>query len=211
MKHLLIIGARGFGREVYNLFLACKKTGAGIDCKGFLDDKTTALDGYQNYPPVVSSVEDYQICEDDVFVCALGDVHYKQKYVEIVKAKGGKFISLIHPSVEIGKNTKIGEGCIIRYQTSISCDITIGDFVTIMGYCILGHDVKVGNYSHLSAHCFMGGFSQLEESVVMHPGSRLLPHKIIRKNAIIGAGSVVLTNVKENTTMLGVPAKKLTF
>lgn len=207
----MIIGARGFGREVYNLYTVCKNAGADIDCKGFLDDKTTALDGYEKYPPIISSVEDYQICDDDVFVCALGDVHYKKKYVELIKSKGGTFISLIHPSVEIGANTKIGDGCIIRYQSSISCDITIGDFVTIMGFCIIGHDAKISNYSHLGAHCFMGGFSQLEESVVMHPGSRLLPHKIIRKNSIIGAGSVVITNVKENTSMLGVPAKRLTF
>lgn len=211
MKHLLIIGARGFGREVYNLYIACKNAGADIDCKGFLDDNATALDEYAGYPPIISSVEDYQICDDDVFVCALGDVRYKRKYVELIKSKGGTFISLIHPSVEVGLNTNIGEGCIVRYQSSISCDITIGDFVTIMGFCVIGHDAKVGDYSHLGGHCFMGGFSQLEESVVMHPGSRLLPHKIIRKNSIIGAGSVVITNVKENTTMLGVPAQRLTF
>lgn len=211
MKNLLIIGARGFGREVYNLYLACKDKCLDIECKGFLDDKKNALDDYLDYPPIVSSVEDYVICENDVFVCALGDVHYKQKYVEIIKRKGGQFISLIHPSVEIGTNTQIGEGCIIRYQSSISCDIKIGNFVTIMGFCIIGHDAQIGNYSHLGAHCFMGGFSHIENSVVMHPGSRLLPHKIIKKDSIIGAGSVVITNVKENTTMLGVPAKKLTF
>lgn len=211
MKNLLIIGARGFGREVYNLYLACKEAGADINCNGFLDDKESALDGYNNYPPILSSVEDYQICEDDVFICALGDVHYKQKYVEIIKSKGGHFISLIHPSVSIGTNTSIGEGCIVRYHSSISCDITIGDFVTIMGFCIIGHDAEIGNYSHLGAHCFMGGFSRLEDSVVMHPGSRLLPHKTVKRNAIIGAGSVVLTNVKEATTVLGVPAKKLNF
>ena len=70
MKQLLIIGARGFGREVYNLFLACKAAGLEMCCKGFLDDKKDALDGYKNYPPIISSVEDYIIQEDDVFICA---------------------------------------------------------------------------------------------------------------------------------------------
>lgn len=211
MKHLIIIGARGFGREVYNLYLACKQAGEDINCSGFLDDNASALDGYENYPPIISSVEDYQVHKDDVFVCALGDVHYKQKYVEIIKAKGGRFISLIHPSTEIETNAKIGEGCIIRSQSTISCDVTIGNFVTIMGFCVIGHDAKIGDYSHIGAHCFMGGFSQMEEFVVMHPGSRLLPKKKIQKNSVIGAGSVVLTNVKENITMLGIPAKKITF
>ena len=45
MKHLLIIGARGFGREVYDLAMDCIEAGAEFDIKGFLDDKKDALDG----------------------------------------------------------------------------------------------------------------------------------------------------------------------
>ena len=92
MKNLLIIGARGFGREVYNLFLESKSNLPDIQIKGFLDDKADALDSFSNYPSIISSVEDYIIEETDVFVCALGDVNYKKKYVEIIKSKGGKFI-----------------------------------------------------------------------------------------------------------------------
>lgn len=207
MKQLIIIGARGFGREVYNLFLACKLP--DVVCKGFLDDKKDSLEGYDNYPPIISSVEDYQIQNDDVFVCALGDVKWKKHYVQYMRSKGANFISLIHPSVEIGLNTNIGTGCIIRTQASISCDINLGDFVTIMGYAVLGHDAKVGSWSHIGAHCFMGGYSQIGEMVTMHPGSRLLPHKKIENNASVGAGSVVISKVKEGTTVFGIPAKKL--
>lgn len=209
MKHLLIIGARGFGREVYNLFLKCNYP--DMECKGFLDDKKDALDGFENYPPIISSVEAYEPQEDDVFVCAMGDTKWKRHYVELIQSKGGTFISLIHPSVEIGLNTKIGNGCIIRTNASISCDIEIGEFVTIMGYAVIGHDAKIGNWSHIGAHCFMGGFSQLGDMVTMHPGSRILPHKKVMNNAVIGAGSVVLSKVKESTTVFGIPAKKIEF
>lgn len=73
MKHLLIIGARGFGREVYNLFMECKHLHSEYYCIGFLDDNTNALNNYHNYPPIISSVEEYQVKEDDVFICALGE------------------------------------------------------------------------------------------------------------------------------------------
>lgn len=209
MKNLLIIGARGFGREVYNLYLACKKDMPDLKCKGFLDDKTDALDTYPNYPPIISSVEEYQICPNDVFICALGDVKAKRKYVEKILEKGGEFISLIHPAVNIGLNTKIGKGCIIRTQAEISCDIIIGDYVTIMGYSLIGHDCHIGNWSHLGAHTFLGGFSIIKEMVTIHPNSKILPHKIIEDNAIIGAGSVVIKKVSSNTTVFGVPAKKI--
>lgn len=180
MRNLYIIGARGFGREVYNLFLLCKDSLKDVECIGFLDDNKVALENYPNYPPIVSSVEDYEPKENDVFVCALGDVRYKKKYAKMMLAKGGQFISLVHPATEICINTIIGKGLIIKNPCSISCDITIGDFVTIMGYSVLGHDCKVSDWCHLGAYSFLGGFSEVEESVTMHPGARLYP---IRKSA----------------------------
>lgn len=51
---------------------------------------------------------------------------------------------------------KRGLGCIIRSSASISCDVMVGDLVTIMSYCVLGHDVKVADWTHIGAHCFMG-------------------------------------------------------
>lgn len=213
MKNLIIIGARGFGREVYNLFLKCKNANPDweIECKGFLDSKSDALLAYNNYPPVISSVEDYEIKPNDIFLCALGDVHYKKLYVEKILSKGGTFISLIHPDAEIDLNTKIGIGCIIRTACSISCDVEIGDFVTIMGYSVLGHDCKVKNWSHLGAYSFLGGFSEVGELCTIHPGARLLPHKKVGDNATIGVGSVILKNVKPGVTVFGNPAKILQY
>lgn len=211
MKQLLIIGARGFGREVYNLFLECKRAGLDIECKGFLDSQTDALKNYENYPSIISSVEDYECQPDDVFVCALGDVTYKKQYVNYMKEKGAQFISLIHPDTKISMNTTIGEGCIIREASSISCDVKVGDFVTIMSYTVIGHDASIGDWSHIGSHCFMGGFSKIKESVTMHPGARLLPHKTVEEGAVIGAGSVVLNRVKKHTTVFGVPAKRIEF
>ena len=59
MKNLVIIGARGWGREVYDIAMACISSGANFSVKGFLDDKTDALKGYLNYPPILDSVEAY--------------------------------------------------------------------------------------------------------------------------------------------------------
>ena len=209
MRNLYIIGARGFGREVYNLYLKCKKNLVDVECVGFLDDDREALKGYADYPPIISSVEAFVPKENDVFVCALGDVRYKKKYVDMILAKGGTFISLIHPEVEIGQNTTIGRGFIARTPCCISCDIAIGDFVTVMGYSVLGHDCKVGDWSHLGAYSFLGGFSKLGSSVTLHPGTRILPHKAVGDNATVGAGSVVIRNVKNGITVFGIPAKKL--
>ena len=93
MKHIIIIGARGFGRECYDLFKNKKHPRWGWKLKGFLDDKADALDGFEGYPPILGPVETYQIQKNDVFFCALGDPVQRKKYTDIILKNGGKFIS----------------------------------------------------------------------------------------------------------------------
>ena len=209
MKNLLIIGARGWGREVFDIATTCITNGASFVVKGFLDDKVDALDEYKNYPPIIGPVESYEIQRDDVFVCALGDVNYKKQYVKLILDKGGTFISLIHPTAILGNNARIGQGCIIGAYANISSDASIGDFVTFSIKAGMGHDSTIGDYSHIGGLCSISGFVTIGESVTVHPSSIIVPHRKIGDNAVIGTGSVVLANVKANTTVFGNPAKKI--
>lgn len=211
MKHLLIIGARGWGREVYDIAVACIKAGADFDVKGFLDDKADALDEYDNYPPIIGPVESYQIQENDVFICALGDVNYKKQYAQIIIDKGGHFISLIHPTAVIGTNARVGDGCVVGAFANLSNDTSIGNFVTMSIRSGIGHDTTIDDYTHIGGHCAISGFVTIGKKVTMHPGCIMVPHRKIGDNAIIGTGSVVLSNVKANTTVFGNPAKKIDF
>lgn len=207
----MIIGARGWGREVYDIAKSCIMSGLDMSVKGFLDDKSDALDGYDHYPPIIGSVEAYEIQKDDVFICALGDVVYKKHYVDIIKGKGGKFVSLVHPTAIIGSNSRIGEGCVIGAYANLSNDTSIGDHVTFSIKAGLGHDSRVGNYSHIGGLCNISGFVTVGEMVTIHPCSNILPHKSIGDNAVVGAGSVVLMNVKTGKTVFGNPAKYFDF
>lgn len=211
MKHLLIIGARGWGREVFDIAQACIDAGADITVKGFLDDKADALEYYNNYPPILGPVETYELQKDDVFICALGDVNYKKQYAEIILKKGGEFISLVHPSAVLGNNAKVGKGCVVGAFANLSSDTVIGDFVTMSIRAGIGHDSTIGNYTHIGGNCCISGFVTIGESVTMHPGCVMVPHRKIGDNAIIGTGSVVLSNVKAGTTVFGNPAKKIEF
>ena len=211
MKQLLIIGARGWGREVYDIAKACIDAGADFNVKGFLDDKADALDGYDDYPPILGPVETYDIQQDDVFICALGGVRYKKEYADIILEKGGIFISLVHPTAVIGTNAIIGKGCVVGAFANLSNDTKIGDFVTISIRSGMGHDSTIGDYTHIGGNCCISGFVTIGENVTMHPGCVMVPHRKIGDGAVIGTGSVVLANVKAYTTVFGNPAKKIDF
>jgi sugar O-acyltransferase (sialic acid O-acetyltransferase NeuD family) len=205
MKNLIIIGARGFGREIYNVALQTNQ----FNVKGFLDDKTDALDNFSNYPPILSSVEDYEIQDNDLFICALGDVVYKKIYIQKILAKGGKFTNIIHPTSIINSNTTLGIGFIICPFTYISNDVTIGNFVTIQTHSAIGHDVKIGDYSQINALTFFGGFSIIESGATINPSSNIAPGKRVGENSIVGLNSAVIKDIKPNCTAYGNPAKEI--
>lgn len=211
MKHLVIIGARGWGREVFDIAVACITAGADLDVKGFLDDKVDALDGKSGYPPILGSVELYKIQPDDVFMCALGDVNCKKQYAEIILNKGGEFISLIHPTAIIGNNVKWGKGCIIGAYANLSSDTRLGDFVTFSIKAGMGHDSTIGDFSHIGGMTNISGFVTIGSLVTVHPCCNITPHRNIADNAVIGTSSVVLRNVKAGTTVFGNPAKKIEY
>lgn len=207
MKKLLIIGARGYGREVYNWTMDCVAAGLDVVVKGFLDDNPDALSGFENYPPIISSVENYNPDQDDVFLCALGDVKYRRMYADMIAAKGGQFISIVHPTASVSQNVSIGKGCVIGRFCAISCDVTIGDFVSISAHSVLGHDVHIGNYCHVGALSNLSGGVVLKDGVTLHPKVDIIPHILIESDAVVGTGSVVLRKVKAGVTVFGVPAK----
>jgi UDP-3-O-[3-hydroxymyristoyl] glucosamine N-acyltransferase len=125
--------------------------------------------------------------------------------------KGGQFISLIHPSAIINTNVKIGKGVSISNNVTISNDCFIEDFVSLQGFAVLGHDAKVGKWSNISAFSFFGGYASAANKVTVHTRASIRPHVKIDEGATVGASSLVIKNVKANTTVFGMPAIHLKF
>lgn len=103
----------------------------------------------------------------------------------------------IHPGAEIGKRLFIdhGMGVVIGETTQIGDDCTIYHQVT------LGGTGKDRNKRHPS----------LGNNVLVGTGAKVLGPIFIHDNVKIGAGAIVLKEVAKNTTVVGVPAKRVEY
>lgn len=229
MKNLLIIGAGGFGREV--LMMAIDNPCYGVDwvIKGFLDSRSTILDGFskdsnllpdamdysaekrqhynRNYP-IIGDPLTYDPLPDDVFICAVGAPADRRKYAEPLIAKGAQFIRLVHPLSAISTFAEIGIGSIIGAYASMSPDSKIGRHVSISSYTAIAHDVKIEDWVEIGAHCLVAGNVSVGTGARIHPGSIITPKAQIGEHAVIAAGSVVFKHIPANTTVMGNPARK---
>lgn len=211
MKNLIIIGARGCGREICNLATESYGYETEFRLKGFLDDKTDALDGCPGYPPIIAPVESYEPEADDVFISALGSPVWRRKYVAIVEERGGVFRTLVSRLAWISRNAVIGPGCAIFGGTGIGCDTAIGAHTQVQGYAVMGHDVRVGSFCQISCGTFFGGGATVDDGVTLYPHAIVLPHKRVGSGATVGAAAVVVRNVRPGDTVYGNPAQRLKY
>ena len=213
MKHLIIIGAGGMGRQIHFDATCSKGYGTEWDIKGFIDDNLNALSGieYQGYPPVIGTIKDYQPDIDDVFTCSIGNVITKHKVCDLIESKGGEFINLIHKNVYLHPSVRIGKGVIISYDAGFGVDVTIGDFCLIQSGAIIGHDVRIGNYSRIDCRVILVGGVIIGNDVTVHTNSIISHNVVVDDGAKVGAMSFVIRKVKSGTTVQGNPAKRIIY
>lgn len=211
MKHLLIIGARGWGREVYAAAIGTQAYREGeFDVKGFLDSKADALEGLKGeYPPIICAPEDYVVQPDDVFFVAMGEPKWRKHYADMIAAKGGNFLTIICDGAFINSTAVIGEGSLIAGWSCVSDNVVLGKHGIIHPFVNIGHDVKLGDFVTIESYSFIGGCAVIGDESVMHVRSTLIRHKRIGNQVEVGASSVVMRNVPDGQHVFGNPAKKI--
>lgn len=206
MKNLVIIGAGGFGREMFAAAREAVGFGTEFTVAGFLDDNPNALDRFESYPPILGSLADYEIKENDVFITALGSVSTRKKCVEAIEARGGRFISVVHRTAIVGPNVEIGEGSFLAPNTTLTADVKVGRHSCVFHNSSVGHDSILGDFTHVYAQCAIGGAVVMEEGSVVYPGSVVTPRRKIGAWSVVGALSAVFTDVPAGVTVFGNPA-----
>jgi sugar O-acyltransferase (sialic acid O-acetyltransferase NeuD family) len=211
MERLVIVGAGGFGREVFSVIQEINHVKPTWDVLGFLDDDAQALDVFQDYPPILGPLEHYRHLDRPHLICSVGNPKDRKRIVEQMSGMGAHWATILHPTVRFGTNSTIGEGCIFCARSGLTVDAKVGNHVHMNCNSGTGHDARIGDFCTLSSYVDICGRVVLEEGVFLGSHASVLPSAHIGAWATVGAGSVVLRNVSAGGTVLGVPAKTIRF
>ena len=91
MRNLVIIGAGGMGRTIYDMARENPAYEHEYVIKGFIDDNLSSLDGFENYPPVIGMISDYKVQPEDLFICSIGG-NSRKACMESIINQGGSFL-----------------------------------------------------------------------------------------------------------------------
>jgi acetyltransferase-like isoleucine patch superfamily enzyme len=146
------------------------------------------------------------------------------KYAEVLSSKIGEGTKIWQFCVVLS-GARIGKDCNICANVFIENDVVIGNNVTVKcgvqlwDAIIIEDDVFIGpnatfcndKYPKSGNKNFKKGSILVKKGASIGANATILPGITIGENAIVGAGAVVTKNVKENTVVIGNPAKSLSF
>ncbi|MGG3560509.1 acetyltransferase [Neobacillus rhizosphaerae] len=212
MENIVIYGAGGFAREVAHLIEQINAVDQKWNILGFIDDDPNKTGIMVNDWPILGTFEWFNDNPNANVVLATGSPKGKQLIVNRLQAFSDlKFPNLFHPSLKMSRFNQLGIGNVICEGSILTTNITVGNFVTINLNCTIGHDVEIQDFATILPSSSVSGNVVIEEGVDLGTSSSIIPHKRIGSWTIVGAGSVVVKDLPENCTAVGIPAKPIKY
>ena len=191
---------------------ASLKTTQKYDLLGFLDDGVQyhAGDMINGYPWLGGHEWILEHKNDVVCTCTILNPAIKKKIQEDLSGKGVTFETIIayEGFGYIGPYTTIGPGCVLYGGVTIAVNCKIGAGVVMNQMVNIGHDVSIGDYTSIMPMTGISGGCTIGSEVKIGGHVFVVPKRKIGDKATVAAGSIVFSNVKAGTTVLGNPAKR---
>lgn len=192
-----ILGAGGHARPVVECALAMGKV---VEC--VIDLSFKGKDESILSVPVkgLDALDE----SSEVFI-AFGD---NEKRKELYDKYRDRVVTLVHPTAKVAEGAVIGNGTYVGQGAIIGADVKIGANCIINTGCIIDHECVIGDDCHITPGVRIAGRVKVEGGTYIGIGSSIKDNISICR-CIIGAGSVVVKEIMEEGTYVGVPAKKI--
>ena len=197
MKRLAIIGAGGHGKVIADIAVL-----NGYEEIVFLDDNENIIE-CGSYPVIGRCKEAKELTAD--IIIGIGNAKIRK---QIHMSLGEKnIVTLIHPDAVIAKGTVIGAGSVVMAGTVINPGVRIGKGCIINTCSSIDHDCNGGDFVHLAVGSHLCGMVTIKEETWIGAGATVSNNVSVCCDCVIGAGAVVVRDIRKPDTYIGVPAK----
>jgi perosamine synthetase len=202
-KRIIIVGAGCHSKVVLNVLL---KTGWEI--YGYIDVKENKelLDVKYLGDDLVAT-EVLKECKNVVIGVNM-QAEVRKKLFDRYKNLGYSFPAIVSPDAVVSSNLEIGEGSMIMDGVVVQPFVKIGKNCIVNTSASIDHDCVLGDNVNICPGVVVAGGVKFENDVFVGIGSTLIQSLNICNNVTIGAGAVVVKDLVEKGTYLGIPARK---
>ncbi|MDQ6765245.1 MAG: acetyltransferase [Verrucomicrobiota bacterium] len=132
----------------------------------------------------------------------------RTRLYQAAKAMGFTPASYISPRAFVWRNCKVGEHCFIFEDNVVQPFVTIGDNVVLWSGNHIGHHSTIMDHCFISSHVVVSGFCRVGRNCFMGVNSTVANNLNIGNDCIVGAGALILSDVPDDQTAVGMWRKK---
>lgn len=144
--------------------------------------------------------------KNHLFIIAHGDLAVKKRLAEDFKDE--QFINYVSET-SVTSNFTIGLGNILCPNCTILHNVNIGNHCIIHAGAVIEHDNILEDFVNIGPRVTTAGRVLIKSGARIYTGACIIPGITIGTNAIVGAGAVVIEDVPEGATVVGVPARRI--
>lgn len=201
---LLIIGASGHGKVVADIALKMNKW----NHIAFLDNDESIISP-MGIEVIGRAIDVSKYINDYEIFVGIGNNVARKNIQDSLEADGAKIPVLIHPMAAIGEQVEIGKGTVAMAGAVINCCTRIGKGCIINTGATIDHDNEIEDYVHISPGANTAGTVKVGKGSWLGIGSKVSNNVNITSGCVIGAGAVVIRDIIEPGTYIGIPARRL--
>ncbi|MEZ5479949.1 MAG: acetyltransferase [Thiolinea sp.] len=118
-------------------------------------------------------------------------------------------LTLVHPSAVISRQAHIGAGSVVMPGAIINTGSHIGPGCIINTAATVDHDCQLQEAVHISPGAHLAGGVQVGACSWLGVGSSVRQGIRIGSQVMVGAGAAVVSDIADQLTVVGVPARPL--
>ena len=208
MKHIVVIGAGGHGREVAEIIRHQAQQGDSSSLLGFIDDNCRLQGQIIDGLPVLGDWSWLEGADQSkvAVICAVGRPEVCRRLVQRAQAFGLSFASAISPLAHISPLAQIGQGVTVFPHVVINTGAYLSNYCILNVGVTISHDTKVGRYSNVNPGVHLAGNVTIGEGCYIGMDAQVIQRRSIGPWTVVGAGAIVVRDLPANVTAVGVPA-----